>query len=166
MTHDSHDTRSAGGSADWPVAELDAVRRLRVIASATPGTTFGELHIDAPIDEVWETATDLERQMPLLINDIRSFAVTSFDSAGRPVEALARSPLGMRARFDIVHRPGFCVMQSRFVIGGLAAVAEEEGTRFGFFGGLRIPAVRLVDRMLHPLVHHGAVDRFAAQFRG
>ncbi|MEY9872321.1 hypothetical protein ABH931_001795 [Streptacidiphilus sp. MAP12-33] len=154
------------GGAAWPVAELDPVRRLRVLAAATPGTTYGELVIDASVDEVWTVATDLERQMPLLINDIRSFTVTSSDVTGRPVEALARSPFGLRARFDIVHREQSCVMQSRFLVGGLAATAEgHDVTRFGFFGGLRIPGVRLVDRVFHPFLHHGAVERFAAQFR-
>lgn len=60
--------------------------------------------------------------MPLMIGDIRSFTVTS--AVGERLEATARSPLGMRARFDIVLRPGWCLMRSRFVIGGMAAVAE------------------------------------------
>ena len=157
------DDARAGG---WPVAELDPVRRLRVLASVAPGASYGELVLDVPVQQVWALATDLERQMPLLINDIRTFTITSTDAEGRPLEAVARSPLGMRARFDIVMGPGSCLMQSRFLIGGLAASAEShDTTRFGFFGGLRIPGVRLVDRLLHPFLHQGAVERFAAQFR-
>lgn len=147
----------------WPIAELDPVRRLRVIARTTPGTSYGEILLDAPFDHVWAVASDLERQMPLLITDIRSFTVTA--SSGEHLEALARSPLGLRARFDIVMRPGWCLMQSRFLIGGLAATPENTGTRFAFIGGLRIPGVRLIDRALHPLLHRHSVERFAAQFR-
>ncbi|MFB7468977.1 hypothetical protein ACFCZ1_36765 [Streptomyces sp. NPDC056224] len=134
----------------WPVAELDAVRRLRVIARTTPGAAFAEDLLDAPFDRVWDLARDLEGQLPRLVTDIRSFTVTS--AAGERLEARARSPLGMRARFDIVLRPGWCLMQSRFVVGGMAAVPEGDGTRFAFFGGLRLPGIEPVDRALRPLM--------------
>ncbi|MFD9727270.1 hypothetical protein [Streptomyces sp. NPDC059072] len=150
----------------WPVAELDPVRRLRVIARTTPGTGHAEHLIDAPFDRVWALASDLERQMPMLITDIRSFTVTAAD--GEHLEARARSPLGMRARFDVVLRPGWCLMQSRFVIGGMAAVPEGEGTRFGFFGGLRLPGIGLVDGALRPLLAPmgaRALKRFTDQLR-
>jgi hypothetical protein len=150
-------------TGSWPVAELDPVRRLRVIARATPGASYDEVVLDAPLDRVWAVASDLERQMPLLITDIRTFTVTG--GSGEHLEALARSPLGLRARFDIVMRPGWCLMQSRFLVGGLAATSENTGTRFAFFGGLRIPGARLIERALHPLLHRHPVERFADQFR-
>ncbi|GAA0660082.1 hypothetical protein GCM10010193_08740 [Kitasatospora atroaurantiaca] len=134
----------------WPVAELDAVRRLRVVARTTPGTSYAEHLLDAPFDRVWALASDLEHQLPLLITDIKSFTVTS--AAGERLEARARSPFGLRARFDVVLRPGWCLMQSRFVLGGMAAVPEGEGTRFAFLGGLRVPGIRLADRALHSLL--------------
>jgi hypothetical protein len=37
---------------------------------------------------------------------------------------------------DVVLRPGWCVMQSPFLVGGMAAVREAGGNRFVFFGGL------------------------------
>ncbi|MFD9339118.1 hypothetical protein ACFWBF_32735 [Streptomyces sp. NPDC060028] len=151
----------------WPVAELDAVRRLRVIARTTPGASFAEHLIAAPFDRVWALASDLEGQMPRLISDISAFTVTSAD--GERLEARARSPLGMRARFDIVLRPGWCLMQSRFVLGGMAAVPEADGTRFAFFGALRIPGIRLLDRALHPLTDPlgvKALKRFTDQLDG
>jgi hypothetical protein len=52
----------------------------------------------------------------------------------------------------VVLRPGWCVMQSRFLIGGVAAVPEADGTRFAFLGGLRLPALRLLDPVLRPAV--------------
>ncbi|WP_328926720.1 hypothetical protein OG429_20385 [Streptomyces sp. NBC_00190] len=134
----------------WPVAELDAVRRLRVIARTTPGAGFAEHLLAAPFDRVWDLASDLEDQLPRLITDISSFTVTS--AAGERLEARARSPLGMRARFDVVLRPGWCLMQSRFVVGGMAAVPEGDGTRFAFFGGLRLPGIGPADRVLRPLM--------------
>ncbi len=133
----------------WPVAELDAVRRLRVIARSTPGSSFAEHLLDAPFDRVWALASDLENQLPVMITDIGSFTVTA--AVGERLEARARSPLGLRARFDVVLRPGWCLMQSRFVLGGMAAVAEEGGTRLAFFGGLRLPGLGPAGRVLHPL---------------
>ncbi|MCX5377365.1 hypothetical protein [Streptomyces sp. NBC_00091] len=134
----------------WPVAELDAVRRLRVIARTTPAASFAEHLVPAPFDRVWALASDLENQLPRLITDISAFTVTS--AAGERMQARARSPLGMRARFDIVLRPGWCLMQSRFVLGGMAAVPEGDATRFAFFGALRIPGIRLIDHALTPLI--------------
>ncbi|WP_431894709.1 hypothetical protein [Nonomuraea sp. bgisy101] len=150
----------------WPVAELDSVRRLRVIARSTPGVAYAEQVIDAPYDRVWAAAADLESQMPMLITDIRSFTVTS--ASEERLEALARSPLGLRARFDVRLRPGWCLMRSRFLLGGMAAVPEGEGTRFAFFGGLRLPGIRLVDTALRPLTEPlaaRALKRFADRLR-
>ena len=50
----------------------------------------------------------------------------------------------------MVLRPGWCVMQSRFLIGGMAAAPEAEGTRFAFLGGLRLPGIQLLDPLLRP----------------
>lgn len=148
----------------WPVAELDPIRRLRVLAHSMPGMSYDEILLDVPYEQVWAVASDLERQLPLLITDIRRFTVTS--AAGERLEAHARSPLGLRARFDVVLRPGWCFMQSRFLVGGLAATPEGEGaTRFAFSGGLRVPGLRRLDVLFHPLLRHGPLERFAAQFR-
>jgi hypothetical protein len=64
--------------------------------------------------------------------------------------ARARGRLGQRARFDVVLRPGRCLMQSRFLIGGMAAAPEGEGTRFAFLGGLRLPGIPLPDPVRRP----------------
>jgi len=133
---------------DWPAAELDPVRRMRVLAAATPGVAYAEKLIPARFDAVWETASDLEHQLPRMITDLRSFEITG--ARGERMTARARGRLGQRARFDVVLRPGWCVMQSRFLIGGMAAAPEAEGTRFAFLGGLRLPGIRLLDPVLRP----------------
>jgi hypothetical protein len=134
---------------DWPVAELDAVRRMRVIAAATPGTAYAEKLIPAQFDAVWEAASDLEHELPRMITDLRSFEITS--ARGERMTARARGRLGQSARFDVVLRPGWCLMQSRFIIGGMAAIPEGDGTRFAFLGGLRLPGMRLIDPLLRPV---------------
>jgi hypothetical protein len=39
---------------DWPVADLDPIRRMRVIAAAPPGAAYAEKLIPAPFSAVWE----------------------------------------------------------------------------------------------------------------
>jgi hypothetical protein len=124
----------------WPVADLDAIRRLRVLAAAVPGGFVAETVIDAPFEQVWAVAADLEHELPAYLPDVRSFTITRRD--GERLEARACGYAGLRARFDIVLRPGWCVMRSRFLLGGLAAVPDGQQTRFAFLGGVRIPAQR------------------------
>jgi hypothetical protein len=97
---------------------------------------------------VWDAASDLEHELPRMITDLRSFEITSVQA--ERLTARARGRLGQRARFDVVLRPGWCVMQSRFLTGGMAATPEGEDTRFAFFGGLRFPGIRLLDTVLRP----------------
>jgi hypothetical protein len=132
-------------NSTWPVADLDPVRRLRVMAAVIPGAVHSEGFLDWGFDEVWSVAADLEQEFPRLLGDVRTMRITKVD--GERLEALARGRLGQRARFDVVLRPGWCWMQSRLLLGGMAAVAEDGGTRFAFLGALRLPGARL----LHPL---------------
>jgi hypothetical protein len=133
---------------DWPVAELDPVRRLRILAAATPGVAYAEKLIPAPFDAVWGAASDLEHELPRMVTDLRSFEIIS--ATGERLTARARGRFGQYARFDVVLRPGWCVMQSRFLVGGMAAAPEAGGTRFAFLGGLRLPGIRLLDPLLRP----------------
>jgi hypothetical protein len=135
---------------DWPVAEFDPVRRMRVIAAATPGVAYAEKLIPAPFSAVWEAASDLEHELPRMVTDLRSFEIIG--ARGERMTARGRGRLGQRARFDVVPRPGWCMMQSRFLVGGMAAVPEAGGTRFAFLGGLRLPGMRLLDPVLRPAV--------------
>ncbi|MEY2231015.1 MULTISPECIES: hypothetical protein [Streptomyces] len=54
---------------------------------------------------------------------------------------------GTQGRADLAR-----LMRSRFVVGGMAAVAERDGTRIAFFGGLRLPGIRLAEPVLRPLM--------------
>jgi hypothetical protein len=84
-----------------------------------------------------------------MIADLRSFEITS--ARGERMTAHASGRLGQRASFDVVLRPGWCLMQSRFLIGGMAAVPEAGGTRFAFLGGVRLPGMRLLGPVLGPV---------------
>jgi len=130
----------------WPVVELDAIRRLRVLAAAVPGAVAAETLLDAPFEQTWAVAADLEGELPRYLPDVRSVRITRRETEGARgdrLEAEFQGYAGLHGRFDIVLRPGWCVMRSRFLLGGMAAVAEGERTRFAFLGGVHIPAQRV-----------------------
>ncbi|MEV1248114.1 hypothetical protein [Nonomuraea sp. NPDC049750] len=122
----------------WPVADLDPVRRLRVLAAGVPGARVAERMLPDPFELVWEVASDLEREFGTFEPDMRDLRIVADDGGGRLV-AEARSKYGMRARFDVDLRPGWCWMQSRFLLVGLAATAVPEGTLVAQTGGIRVP---------------------------
>jgi hypothetical protein len=125
-------------TAPWPTADLDQVRRLRVLAAGIPGAHVTERVLDAPFSRVWPLLADIEGSFGLIEPDMRRLRVTRVD--GDRLEARARSRFGMRARFDGVLRPGWCWLQSRFLLIGVAATAEPGGgTRVALTGGVRIP---------------------------
>lgn len=69
----------------------------------------------------------------------------------------------------MVLRPGWCLMQSRFLIFGMAAVPEGGGTRFAGLGALRVPGARLLAPasrlLLTQRLGHGAIGRLADRVR-
>lgn len=138
----------------WPVAQLDPVRRLHVLAAALPGAVVAGTTLAAPFDTAWAVAADLEHELPRYLPDVRSFTITRDD--GDRLEAHARGYGGLRARFDIILRPGWCVMRSRFLLGGMAAVPVGDHTRFAFLAGGRVPGQRVAAPLL------SAVGRWAA----
>ncbi|MFI6396310.1 hypothetical protein ACIBHY_53780 [Nonomuraea sp. NPDC050547] len=123
---------------NWPVVDLDPVRRLRALAAAIPGAHVAERVIPAPFELIWEVASDLEREFGTFEPDMRHVRIVADDGHGRLV-ATARSRYGMRARFAVDLRPGWCWMQSRFLLVGLAATAVPGGTLVAQTGGLRVP---------------------------
>src|SRR5262249_61673304 len=87
----------------WPAADLDAIRRLRALAAAVPGAFVAETVIDAPFDQVWAVAADLEHELPAYLPDVRSFTITRRDGARLP--ARPRRHAGPRAPVGLVLRP-------------------------------------------------------------
>ncbi len=150
---------SSEGSAerarqDWPSIELDSVRRLRVLAVAGGHRLFEERILPGSFEQVWSVAADLEGELPGFISGLRSFSVSPAEPGSDRLSGVATSAIGHREHFDIVLRPGWCLMQSSAVVGGMAAVPDPDGVRFALFGGLRLPGAQVV-RQLFP----GAVKR-------
>ncbi|MEU3827372.1 hypothetical protein GT045_14995 [Streptomyces sp. SID486] len=148
---------SGSGSNGWPTAELDAVRRLHVIASAAgPHASFAERRFDVPLDRLWSVASDLENELPLIVGGLRTFGITR--SEGERLTGEAVGALGFREQFDIVLRPGWCLMQGKVLTSGMAATEDRDGCRFAFFTSLRLPGGGLLDRMRGPWSARRAED--------
>jgi hypothetical protein len=117
---------------------VDCVARLRVMAAGLHAAMYAEERLDLPYDEVWAVAEDLAGELPHLVPFLREFRVPPGDADRKP--ALAVGPLGVRSAFEVRLAPGWCLMQSRLVVGGMAAAPEGDGTRFAVLGAAR-PAV-------------------------
>ncbi|MER7467147.1 SRPBCC family protein [Streptomyces sp. NPDC097981] len=117
---------------------IDGVNRLRIMAAGIRGARVAEQVVPAPADTVWAVMGDLEGEFGRFQPDMRSVRVLR--RTGDRVEALARSKYGFRAHFRGVLRPGWCWLQSRFLIIGMAAAPEPGGgTRVALTGGVRVP---------------------------
>jgi hypothetical protein len=131
-----------------PPAELDPIRRLRVLAAAIPGAAVAEGVLDAPFDAVWAAATDFEHVggIEILIKEARiSSRRPDPETGGERVEIEYKPrPLGPRDVIDVDLRPGWCWMQSPLAVAAMAAVPVEGGkTRFAHLEAVRFPGRRL-----------------------
>ncbi len=125
----------------WPVAELDPIRRLHVLAGGIRGAVVIEQVIPAPLDVVWAYVSDLERSVPRSEWHVRSLSITRVE--GDRLEADVQGVAGIHDRFTVVLRPGWCWMQGRILYAGMAAVTVPGGTRIAWAGGLRLPGAEL-----------------------
>jgi len=120
----------------WPVAELDPVQRLRALAAGMPYVTLRERLIEAPFDTVWAVAGDLVNGVPRFEHDVRRIEILAQE--GERLRILASAGRLRRMRFDVVLRPGWCVMRSRLADIGMAAAPAGAGrTRFAHYEGSR-----------------------------
>lgn len=142
----------------WPTAELDPIARMRALAAAMPHVATDETVFDVDFDRFWGFIAELDRSAPAFEATVaRARIVSRASDAERALppaqrsERLvleARSPLaGPWIRFDVVLRPGWCLMHSRFGEVGMAAAPESaERTRFFHFEGSA-----LLGRLVRPL---------------
>ena len=125
-------------SIPWPITELDHIRRLQVMASAVPGARITERLLDAPMADVWAVLTDFEGGFAAVQPDMRRVRLLRQD--GETVSVSVVSRRGFRARLHGTVRPGWCWLQSRFLIIAMAATGEPDGrTRVALTGGVRLP---------------------------
>lgn len=139
------------------MTDLDPVRKMRVMAAATPGSALVERVIPAPFDAVWAVIADLEGEMPHYQPAVKRVQVDEGDGDRLRVIAYGRAAW-LSADFEAVLRPGWCWMQSRNVTFGLAAVPVSGGTLVARAGSSRRP---LVGRLAAPLLRLGFAGELA-----
>lgn len=132
-----------------PTGQLDPVSRLQIMSEVIGGVVYAERYIPSSYQQVWTVVSDLEHQLPRLITGLWSFRVAQ--ASPDRLEAQAVGAAGMRVRFDVVLRDGWCLMQSRFVVGAMAALPEGDGTRLAVLGGLRWRPARPLLWLLRPI---------------
>ena len=122
----------------WPETELNPVQRLRVLAAGLPCAALAESVIEAPIERLWRLTGDLVDGAPQFERGVHSARIV--EQQGEHLELEVRSVFGTRTRFDVELRFGWCLMQSRSAVIGMAAVEEEIGhtTRFAHFEGSKL----------------------------
>ncbi len=138
----------------WPDVAFDAVDQMRLLASSLPHAAANEIIFDADFDRVWSFVSDLENATPQYeasVSDARIIRRTAAPG-GEQIELLARSPWPVSwVKFDVVLRPGWCLMRSRLGDVGMAARAEgTHQTRFFHFEGSQLMGQTL-GRLVKPL---------------
>ncbi|MFI5713092.1 hypothetical protein [Kribbella sp. NPDC051620] len=124
---------------NWPDVQLDAVRRLRVLAAGIPGATVTERVYDTTPAHAWDLIWGDGRTFVEFQTDMKK--VEWIERDGDRVRMQVRSRYGMRARLQGTIRPGWCWLQSRFLLMGMAVAEEPDGggTRVALTGGVRVP---------------------------
>ncbi|MFE5616425.1 hypothetical protein [Streptomyces sp. NPDC056470] len=114
--------------------DLDPIQRLHVMAAGVRGARVAEHVLPAPFEETWQAMSALN-----FLPDLERIRILHAD--GDRLEALAYSKYGFRAHLRGYRRPGWCWLQSRFLIAGMAAAPTPDGavTRIALTGGVRIP---------------------------
>lgn len=158
-------------STSWPTTDLDPVRRLRALAAGITGAHVTERVIAAPLPRVWQALTDFEGEFTQIVTDMH--AVRIKQRTPGHVTLIARGRLGFRARLQGPVSDDWCWLQSRLLVIGIAAVAEDAThTRVAFTGGVRIPrhpalvpigvrreGRRTLDRLAHSLNEPSSASR-------
>ena len=132
--------------SQWPAAQLNPVRQLRVLAEVLPGVGLVERVLDAPYERVWSFLTDLEQSVPAFDPMVRSLRVLSRQGS-RLVVVTRTSFLPISSRFEVELRDGWCLMRSGTYLVGMAAEPLGEQTRYAHLEGLpchRAQALRIL----------------------
>jgi hypothetical protein len=148
--------------------ELDPIRRLRLVAAGLRGGVVVEGVLDAPFNDVWSAATDFEHTVSRLEVLIGKARILSRDGE-RLVMDIWPPLMGPAMRMDVVLRPGWCLMQTRMTIAGMAARPEGERTRFAHLEAWRLPGRRIAGGLLlakmHAVDELGRIERVARERR-
>ena len=140
--------------AAWPTASLDPVARLRVLASALPGTVLRERILPAPFEEVWGFLADLERSVPTFDRTVAELRVLRRHDDQLRARARVAGAVPLAVTFDIRLEPGWCWMVARpsLYVVGMAATPDGDVTRYAQLEGLTLPGPSPLRTLFRPLL--------------
>jgi hypothetical protein len=125
----------------------DPIDRLHVIAAGIPGAAIVERVLDAPFESVWATATDFEGALSGFEVSVSRARIVKRD--GETVTLESRLPLlPVHQRIDIHLREGWCLMQGRGFVAGMAARPEGDRTRFAHLEAARVPGAAITKPLM------------------
>lgn len=148
-------------SEAWPIARLDRIARLRVMAAGLPGTTVVETRIDRPFDEVWAWVSDLEVSVPTFDGDVKSLRIERGGDPDVVFQDLrirtssTAAVLWIPLVHDVKLARGWCWMASRpqiYVVGMAAEPDGDDATRFALLEGLGFAFPRPLRLLLWPIL--------------
>jgi hypothetical protein len=137
----------------WPTANLDPIRRARILAAVMPGG-FAEVVLDVPYERAWAWLSDLERSVPAFDAMVDTLKITSRratpDGGGEDIRLTASRhhvPIPFTVRLD----DGWCLMRARgraFLV-VMAAVADGPSrTRYAQLEAVPLPGGRFLQGRL------------------
>ena len=129
-----------------PDIGIDPIRRLQVLRAAIPGLVVVLRSMPMPMHDVWSVASDLESTLPAIGTGFVS-SLHIVERNGEHLVADVRGPFGMRDRFDITLRDGWCWMEGRRLSAAMAAVPVDGETCFAWAVRIKIPGNRLLARL-------------------
>lgn len=129
----------------WPSAEFDPVERMRILAAALPHAAAHEIVFETDFDRLWSFVADLEANTKRYEALVSKLVIRS--RSGEKLEVDSQLLPGLTQRLDVVLRPGWCLMQSRWGEIGMAARPESPTqTRF-----IHFERAKVASRLLRPL---------------
>jgi hypothetical protein len=102
------------------------------------GARVTERVVDASPEQVWAILADFENGFGKVQPDMQRVQVVQHNADRVVLRAASR--FGLRARLAGTVRPGWCWLQSRFLVVAMAVAPEPDGrTRVALTGGVRVP---------------------------
>lgn len=156
----------------WPVATLDPIRRVRLLAESVPGCVLVERVVPGSADELWAYLSDLTNiaTFDQFVGKVRIHRreVVATTDAGvvEDIVATAHVPSwGPGLPMDIRLEPGLCLMQGRARLYLVAMAVADEGdgqhVRHAHLEGVPLPGAGILRPLLrrHVAVDVAGIDR-------
>ncbi|SNS59400.1 hypothetical protein SAMN05443665_1006139 [Actinomadura meyerae] len=105
-----------------PVAGIDPLDRLDILAAAMPGAAVVRRRLAAPFEDVWQVIANLEDNLHRFEPGVARVHIT--ERRGEFLSLRVRHTDGREEAMDARLRPGWCLMQSPTVVVAFAARPE------------------------------------------